>query len=236
MPGQLNPHDWETMNPEWYSGAVTSSERKLVKNLWIITIPATVVTCAAITKVLRNGEADEWLFTFVVGTAVFLYAWLLVYSAVATLRLLCHGTSVLQLSTRPGALGGPMTGTLIFPSTMFAPRVVRLVMTCTHYSVSGINREQTLCEDVLWRDEHDVPISQIQLGPNGCKVPVLFTVPFDLPQSKKDNEEEWTTWNVSARSTIAGFYSRSRFEVPIFRTQESDPSLTRSRIVGIRST
>jgi hypothetical protein len=131
------------------------------------------------------------------------------------------GRAELLLQTIPGVVGGQLEGRIATGIRSLGADSIGLVLSCERRS-EGRNSSQR----VLWQDRLEVPRLAWLTGPAGVEVPVRFTIPHGAsPTSDPEAEGPTVSWELAAVGEQPGFDYRAVFEVPVFRTADSDPGV-----------
>ena len=149
-------------------------------------------------------------------------AWWAIYSLLQWRKF---GKSTFEMFRVPGVLGGYLEGT-IQTSVKTAPEEgFRLTLTCTRTETSGSGNNRSTTEKVLWQDTELVSRAHLGAGRDGATVPVRFGIPYDAgPESDADDSGP-IKWKLEAQAAVRGVDYHGYFEVPVFRTEDSDPEL-----------
>ena len=127
---------------------------------------------------------------------------------------------VLELGTVPGVIGWHFKGTLRVPGRL--PPEVRLVLECNRIRVVGTTTSHRRTRNVyrafnLWQHE---TLAHAEEREDGSAVPFSFVIPADA-EPTGGPREEYIAWVLTADASIPAL-QRARFDVPVFRTEESD--------------
>ncbi|MBW2282234.1 MAG: hypothetical protein JRG76_16450 [Deltaproteobacteria bacterium] len=210
---------------DWASGRIRSSEGPAAVIAWVFAVAFTGGSIPLVGFGLdafpeRLGEAA---FAFVFPAAA-LGMWY--WAAIATARWRRFRRVVLELDTRPGVIGGTLAGA-IHTGTAISPDAYRLVLSCVRIRRAGKNTNS----DTLWQGECDLPGTRAGRGHSGTRVPFSFEIPYELPSSMVEpvtagRAREQIVWQLHAGAELAGADLASVFEVPVYKTGESDPQVT----------
>lgn len=211
--------------PEWAAGRVSSRSGAAAALLWVMAVVWNGIS-APLTLLLpreaeRQGNPLVWLGLLfpLVGIG------LLVWAVRQSVRWRKFGSSILELKTLPGVVGGRFEAALQLRRPLDASEL-ELTLECVHRSVSGSGRNRTTQEHALWQKRARVPRSRFGLGPTGTSIPVGFTVPYDCEPTRDTGTANEILWRLGASAHVAGVDYQARFEVPVFRTAESSPEVT----------
>ena len=164
------------------------------------------------------GGALDWVVRTIAAIGLLLIAW----AASAIRRWLQNGVSVFQMASVPGVIGGRLAGVIQIGPNVRPDETFRLALSCIRRITTGSGEDSTTREDILWQSEHPVgPESATDRQGKSC-VSVLFEIPYDCrPTVTVPNDS--TAWRLEIAAQAGGRY-RARFDVPVFKTPQSDPA------------
>ena len=79
-------------------------------------------------------------------------------------------------------------------------------------------KDRTVRETILWRDEHTMPQTKLEIGPDGALVPILIRIPPDAKQTDFSNPNNSILWRLDAQASVPGIDFTANYEVPVFKT------------------
>lgn len=130
----------------------------------------------------------------------------------------------LELSTFPGVIGGRLTGELILSRGLSEMDEVNLSLRCIRTVSSG----ETTNRNTLWEDRRLVRPPAGVFGQTHTVLPVDFQIPYSCEPYDDSLPGRPVTWELQARAEIPGIDLDLTFDVPVYRTRSSDPSLGES--------
>jgi hypothetical protein len=176
--------------------------------LWnLVSIPAAVVGVRAALREGNRAALVALLFP-AVGLG------LLVWAARITIRRRRYGSSVLELTTLPAAVGHALQGTVRTPAELRPPEGFRVVLSCIRRVTTGSGRNRSTSESILWQEEH-------RTSAGALGVPVAFAIPADAVPSDPGRGNDRTLWRLELSAEVPGIDYAAGFEVPVFRTAAS---------------
>lgn len=212
---------------EWARGEVRHTAASSLKTAWLFAIlwnalssPALIMGIPEMMK--KNRVSDAALMSLFPLFGFFILLWALRL----TIQWYRFGTSILRLETLPGVIGGPFRGRLIAPAGLRGFDEIEVTLSCTHRKISRTRNGTSKTDRILWRDERVVPAGEVLSGPVSTEVSFEFTIPYDCEESDYANESSFRFWSVHASADVPGVDYAAVFEVPVFRTAESDPAVT----------
>ena len=208
---------------DWAAGRIEDSNRMGARFAWafaafwnLVSLPAGYFGVRAAVEQGNRAGLVALLFP-VAGVG------LLVWAARISARLRRFGVSRLELETRPAAIGRPFGGTVLAPLTLVPAGGFRVVLSCIRRVTTGSGDDRSTSERVLWQEEQRVPgrASRTAQGMT-TSVPVRVPIPPDaLPCDDRDSRDS-VLWRLEVSAEVPGVDYASAFEVPVFRTAESD--------------
>jgi len=148
------------------------------------------------------------------------------------------GSSVLELETLPGVVGGALKGRIRTRVADPPTAPVQLTLTCLRRRVSkrrvsagsSGRSSPTVRTDQLWQGGRLVGPGGLQQGPAGLVIPVDVQIPYGLPDSDDTDPDDRVIWKLIATTDVPGVDYGAEFTVPVFVTRDSDPGLTEAAI------
>ncbi len=220
---------------DWASGRIADSTRGTMWGAWafaalwnLISVPGSYL--AAREALQEGNQAALIALVFpLVGIG------LLVWAVKATLRYRRYGVSSFELTTKPGVVGRSLTGTLHTTTALRPPEGFRVVLSCLRRVTRGSGKNRSTSESVLWQEERHVPgqVSR-QASGMGVVVPVAFGIPADAEPCERSNPSDCVLWRLEASASVPGIDYASSFEVPVFRTAESEQPRTEEEEAAVR--
>jgi hypothetical protein len=216
LPGE--PWRWRE---EWSSGRIAAgsgAERwaaLLFATFWNLMSWPVVL---AVPRELAEGDRLVLIALIFPAVGVGLAAW----AVVATVRWHRYGRAEAVLDTVPGVIGGHLSGRIATAVRDLDVEALRLVLTCERRTQGRDGSRRA-----LWQDTARVARAEVVHGAGGLEIPFDFVIPYDARSTTEPSEEGATVrWNLEAHGARPGIDYRVRFEVPVFRTPESDPAMT----------
>ncbi len=78
--------------------------------------------------------------------------------------------------------------------------------------------------NVVWQEEQVIVRDAQVADYEGSVIPMMFVIPYDVPQTSTDSGVGRRDWKLSVKSLSPAADYRAEFEVPIFRTDDSEPN------------
>ncbi len=215
---------------DWADKKIQDSNRSSLSSIWffavlwnLISLPLSLTVLPREVLQNRNYPALFGLLFPLVG------AGLLIWAIRATLRWKKFGTSILELETLPGVIGGHLKGLLQTRTALRPEEGFSLKLTCIKRTVSGSGKNRSVNEKILWRERQVIPKNRIEARAQGSSIPFTFNIPYDSRETDRKNMDNAILWYVDAAASVPGVDYGAQFEVPLFRTSESDPDFAPAR-------
>ena len=204
---------------DWAAGVVTDSSKVEMWTAWVfaalwnlIGLPGGVLGVRA---GLREGNRLAFIALVFPAIGLGLFAW----AVRATLRYHRYGASRLELSRNPGVVGHTLAGTVRTPSDLRPPQGFNVVLSCIRRETTGSGKNRSTTEHLLWQEQR-----RTMGGPGG--LPVAFAIPADARPSDPGTSNDRVLWRLQVTGEVPGIDYAAAFEVPVFRTAESDAPAT----------
>jgi len=209
---------------DWASRQIRDSNTGSTIGLWFFallwnlgSIPATVLGLRQANPEF-HGAAYLILLFPAVGLA------LLGAAVHGTLRFRKFGASVAELVAVPAPIGREIAGVIRTPAPLAPEHGIRVQLTCVRRTTTGSGKSRSTSESILWQDEQWIPGGSRRA--DGTAIPFVIPIPADaLPSDDRDPDNR-VIWRLSSSAEVPGVDFRADFEVPVFRTPESDQPLS----------
>lgn len=205
------------LRDEWRDGVLREGNKEFYAAAFFAALWNSIAWPLAILFLLSDDKKPWWLY-LVVGLFPAIGLGFITWLAKQWLRRRKYGASTLRLATVPGVIGGKFSGVVLAPVAVRAANAVRVSLTCTRVVSSG---EDTKTE-LLWQDERDIAKFLDAGEPGRVGVPVMFTIPS---HAQPTDDDKRVTWTLKAKAQLPGIDYAASFEVPVFRTSESQENI-----------
>ncbi len=142
-----------------------------------------------------------------------------------------YGTSVLELATLPAPPGRLLAGVIETRGVIAPEAGFRIRLSCLRRVVRGSGKNRSTSEDLLWQDERIIPGATRTGG--GIGIPFAIPIPADALESNDQNPRDRLAWRLTVDAEVPGVDYNAGFDVPVFRTPESDTPLTAEEIARL---
>jgi hypothetical protein len=201
--------------PDWAAGHVDDATRQTVWFAWgfamlwnLISFPSAFLAVRAAIQKGNHAALIALLFP-IVGVG------LLVWAVRSMLRYRRYGQSHFDLATRPGVIGHSLIGTVRLSEALRPEGGFRVTLTCLRRYVTGSGDDRSTSESIYWQEERMVPGV-------GATIPIAFAIPADARPCDDRNPDDRVLWRLQVDADVPGVDYSSTFEVPVFRTADSD--------------
>lgn len=209
---------------QWAAGQIVDSDKMALLVLWafallwnLITVPACVAIYPKASVAFHAGEVFP-LVALVFPAAGLL---LVVCAIVPTLRWRKYGRSVFQMASVPGVIGGQLAGVIRTAVKIRPEDAFQLKLSCVK-ATCRTTGEGTKSTRVEWQDEQDVAHELLPDDAVQSAIPVLFQIPYECSESGDPDAEHRITWQLEVTANTPGLDYKATFEVPVFKTPQSD--------------
>jgi len=221
---------------DWAAGMIEDGNRTAARFAWVfaafwnlVSLPAGYFGARAALQQGNHAGLIALLFPLAgVG--------LLVWAGRISARLRRFGVSRLELETRPAAIGRSLAGTVQAPLALTPAEGFRVVLSCIRRVTNGSGDNRSTRENILWQEEQRVG-GRPSRGAGGVTtaVPVRIPIPPDALPCDDGNPADVVLWRLEVSAQVPGVDYTSTFEVPVFRTEESDRPRTEAEAAAARA-
>jgi hypothetical protein len=215
------PWMWKT---DWAAGSMVSSSKGVMVAALLLAVFWNVVT-APLWLVLPGeilNKGHRWALLGLLFPAIGLA--LIGWAVYSFLRWRKFGQSVFQMASVPGVVGGQLAGVVRTSAKIRPEDGFHLLLRCVRRITTGSGKQRSTVEHTLWEDEGTVMHELLEDQAEVSAIPVEFQIPFDCQPSDGRNSDDQTIWRLTASAAVPGIRYSATFEVPVFRTADSDPN------------
>jgi hypothetical protein len=146
---------------------------------------------------------------------------LAVWAARGVIRVKRFGVSRLDLASVPVPVGRTLAGTIRTRLTTTPEGGFTLTLSALRITRSGPDNDRST--RVLWQEEAQTP-GQLSGGTDGVRVvaPVAIRIPPEAPSTDHSAIDDEVVWRLEVRAAEPGVDYTATFELPIYRTADSD--------------
>jgi hypothetical protein len=218
-----HPHQPWRWKLYWEESAIQESNRSWHKALSIYAIWSGLIILPLILGMIDSRAFQEsrpaWL------ALLMPFAWsLLAWSVLKRWRhFLMVGKTSFVPNTLPIRPGSKMRGDIVFSRPLPTRGVAKVKLEGTISTERGGGDSATTITEPVWSQTEMVPLDQMTQDMIGSRLPVVFILPRDAPESSAEEPANTTcTWKLHLE--VPGTPVRSVFELPVFgNNDESIP-------------
>ena len=211
-----HPNEPWLQNEDWADGRIRSSTKAafigaaIFAGVWnVISMPVVIFARDQIFDPANRVALIALVFPVVgVGLAV--------WAARSFARWRKFGESVLELSTVPGVIGGPLEGTIRTSTEVRPESGFDVTLSSIHHYRTGSGKNRSSHEKVLWQKSYRVGLDRSTQG-----IPIAFHIPYECEPTDGDDSDNRHLWKVEISAAVLGVDYHAEFEVPVFRTEHS---------------
>jgi hypothetical protein len=204
-----HPQERWLWRPDWAEGLLKPTDVSYMF-FWCLSL----VWCAAVTvrffihlpRVLAGKQWQPWL---VLAIFVALDLWFFFRALRTTLCWRKFGRPIFRLLSKPGVIGGELTGAIEIPCRLCPVGGFKLLLKCVrHIPNDGMA--------VLWQEEQTVRTELPGNDPDRTAIPVRFSVPANAPEHGEHDGHSFS-WFLEVRAAMPGVDFSVEFDVPVFK-------------------
>jgi hypothetical protein len=221
---------------DWAAGRIEDSNRMGARFAWAFAAFCNLVSLPAgyfgVRAAVEQGNRAGLVALLFPVAGVGLLAWAARISA----RLRRFGVSRLELEGRPAAIGRSFAGTVLAPLALTPTGGFRVVLSCIRRVTTGSGDDRSTSERVLWQEEQRVAGRPSRTAQGmSTTISVRFPIPPDALPCDDRNARDTVLWRLEVSAEVPGVDYASAFEVPVFRTAESDRPRTGEEAAAARA-
>ncbi|HUR94195.1 MAG TPA: hypothetical protein VMY76_06400 [Gemmatimonadales bacterium] len=203
---------------DWAAQRVIDSSRGGMWGAWAFTVLWNLISLPSAVLGVRSALTEGRHAALLVLLFPVVGVGLLIWAVRITLRYRRYGESRFELATLPAAVGHTLEGMVRTPPGLRPPDGFHAVLSCIRRVTTG-GRNRSTSESVLWQEERRVPGAAIG-------VPIAFVIPADASPTDPGFSSTRTLWRLELSADVPGVDYSAAFEVPVFRTADSDQPRT----------
>jgi hypothetical protein len=219
----LHPDEPWLCKTAWADGKIKSSTvvmtvfRIVFAFFWnVISIPLTIGL------LLERGKNGPWIYLVLVFPIVGVFLILSAIKSVLSWRK--YAGSVFEMASVPGVIGGQLAGVIRVPVKVAPQEGFRLTLNCVKRVTTNNGQDSNTSESVLWQDEQLIAHEMLQNDPERSAIPALFQIPYECQPTDETEANSKILWRLEVSAKTPGLDFAASFEVPVFKTPESDPN------------
>jgi hypothetical protein len=210
--------------PDWAAGRIEGSSRAKMYQAWGFALFWNLISYAVAPVAIAEGylrEGEPLVLLVLVFPLV--GAGLLVWAIRATIRQRKFGVSVFRMASVPGVIGRKLEGVILTNTLVRPDDAFRVTLASVNRITTGSGKSRSTREDILWQEERQ--IRRVHQVGRASAIPVAFRLPHDVRQSDTSEHGDQIIWRLEASAEVPGVDYHASFDVPVFRTPESEVPL-----------
>ena len=140
------------------------------------------------------------------------------------------GDTVFHMAAVPGVLGGRLQGLIRIPTVIMPEKDVEVALDCIRKITTGSGKNRSTRESILWQCEKALPKNALFQESRATAIPIDIHIPVDQPASDDSDSSNELIWRLRVKAEVPGVDYAASFDVPVFQTPESDPTMTTSAL------
>lgn len=153
---------------------------------------------------------------------------LLIIAIRATLQQRKFGRSYFSLETLPGVVGGHLRGDLVIVGPLVAMEGMDVSLNCIRSTTKRRGGERRTERDTIWRVFKRLEARSTRFGEEETHLPIDFQIPYECRSCDDSDSDDSVSWELEVRASVPGVDLNLDFDVPVYKTAESDPSVGQS--------
>jgi hypothetical protein len=207
--------------PDWAAGRIEGSSRAKMFLAWGFALFWNLISYAVAPVAIVEGYLKEdAAITLLVLIFPLVGAGLLVWAIRATIRHRKFGVSVFRMASVPGVIGRKLEGVILTNTIVRPDDAFHVTLASVNRITTGSGKSQSTRENIVWQEERE--LKRVHQVGRATAIPVAFRLPQDVRQSDTTEPGDQIIWRLEARAEVPGVDYHASFDVPVFRTPESD--------------
>ena len=229
-------------NEEWAAGKIRSQTKSVAIFVWVLALLWNGFLWPVLALVW--GDPDKTAMIKIVAVFCLVGVLLLFWALRETAAWFRFGTSIFELTSIPGLVGGALEGRIRTRLKKRPTSPVQLTLSCSRRVTTteirdpsertrGVSspRERTcVTTEPQWRGGCKVPPESLSREPDGLTIPVRIAIPSGVPGSDDSDPDDRIVWTLGATADLPGVDFGAAFSVPVFETRDSRHDLTQEMI------
>lgn len=225
---ESNPRSPWRWRQDWASRRAESQNKNSQITYWAICILCNLLILptvgALVPKMARSGDPRMFLLLGFSSIGIILF----VAAMRGTIRHRRFGNTYFEFESLPFSPGGRVGGRIHLKLETQVNHGIDLRLSCVRKIVSGNGRSTS--QIVLWQADQNVPAGAVSPGPIGRVIPIDFSVPMDSLVTDHGNSNDQVLWLLHAQADVPGVDYSDDFELPVFRSAESEAAARDSQV------
>jgi hypothetical protein len=126
------------------------------------------------------------------------------------------------MASVPGVIGGQIAGVIRTRVKIEPKDAFRIKLSCVN-CITTSGPKQSIIRNIIWQDDQLIAHELLQHDANHSAIPVLFPIPYECRQTDDSDPNSIIFWSLEVTAKTRGLDFQATFEVPVFKTPQSDP-------------
>ncbi len=213
----------------WREGIIKSSGKSglifsiIFATFWnAIAIPVPIII---LTKEVEKGQSAIYLVLLFPLVGIFLIIW----AIYAIIKWKKFGESYFRMENVPGVIGGKLSGKICTTVNIIPEDGFHIKLECVNRYETGSGKNRSTRENILWESEQVIEKELLYQDLTRSEIPVVFAIPFSEKPTDESNSKNQIIWKLKVSAAVSGIDYSSGFEIPVFKTCESNPDFALSQ-------
>ncbi len=216
---------------DWAERRIRDSNKGSFVAMWVFAVFWNAIACTAAVFAVRQAitTGEPKLYFVLIFPTIGLF--LLTNAVLGTIRYFRYGTSILELAAVPVPIGRMIAGVVHSNADLRPETGFRVVLSSVNRRVTGSGKNRSTSENVLWQEERVIPGGTV--GRTGTDIPFVIPIAADTRPTDFSNSRDQVLWKLEVSAAVPGVDFSTSFEVPVYRTAESDTPLDEAELARI---
>ncbi|MCM8525323.1 MAG: hypothetical protein NE327_02325 [Lentisphaeraceae bacterium] len=218
---------WEN-NPSWSSGNIASAPEG-AGAIWFFAILWNAISSPAVFMGIPEMYRAEKYWQILVISLFPAIGLLIIYFAIyKTLQNIKYSKSSFKMAKVPGVIGGSMVGELLLPVKLAGAEEINVRLVNINQVTTGSGKNRSTRRNTIWQTSRAFKQGEWKVQNGHVIIPLDLTISYETRDHDKTNMRNCVYWNLEVYSAMPGIDFSTVFEVPVFKTEESDPEIITS--------
>lgn len=216
-------------NPAWASGKIVNSSGG-VGFFWFFTLIWNGISSPVLFKgIPEMYNAEKYWAIAVMGLFPLIGLFLIYFSIYKTLQSIKYSKSILEMESMPGVIGGKLKATLLLPDKLAGAEMINVRLANIRQITTGSGKNRSTKRSIIWHTVRNFRADDWRVKNGKVTIPLDLTISYNTSEHDRTNNSNCVYWNLEVYSEMPGIDFATVFEVPVFKTPESDPEVTTSK-------
>jgi hypothetical protein len=225
---EANPRSPWLWRQDWAARRADSQNKNSQITYWVLAVLCNMLilpfAVTLVPKMARSGDPQMFLllgFSLMGIIPV-------VIAMRATVRHRRFGDTCFEFESLPFSPGARVAGRIQLKLETQLNHGIDLRLSCVRKIITTSGNHSSTSQIVLWQADQNIPAGAVGPGPFGRAIPVDFSIPADSTATNHDNSNDQILWLLHAKADVPGVDYSDDFELPVFRTAESEAAARES--------